>query len=85
MAAVRVYLTRMREVQRLAGRKMGTDVAVADKATRVAVYSPLAVLAVIVKLLVDRAVITDADLAAAFAAMDGTAWDDEPREPVRDP
>jgi hypothetical protein len=76
MATVKAYVAAMRAAQQGVAAKLGSSLA--DKRTQVTVTSVLAVQAVLVKLLVDKGVVTDAELQAALNTAQGDAYPDEP-------
>jgi len=81
MATVKAYVVQLRAAQRQIGTKLGTDVTRIDKQSRVINGSLLALLAVVIKVLVDNGAMTDVQLQTAYQqAMDDT-WPDEPIEP----
>lgn len=65
------------------GRRMGVDLQQQDTPTRVVVNVVAIMIGVILKLLVDKALVTNADLTAAFgAARDSEAYGYEPVQPA---
>ncbi len=82
MATVKQYVTQIWDRQRVIGRKLGSDVGRVDKQTRVLVLSIDVIIAVIVKVLVDKGVVTDAELLAALDAARDDIYADEPTEPA---
>lgn len=78
MATVAQYVTSMRQRQDVIARKLGSDIATADKQTRVVNLAILILLAVVIKLLVDKAVLTDAELTATLNAARDDTWPEEP-------
>jgi hypothetical protein len=81
MATVKTYVTQLQNRQIVIARKFGCDIAQADKQTRVLNLSVLALLAVVIKTLVDKGVITDAELLATLDAARDDTYPDEPMEP----
>lgn len=81
MATVKQYIQSMRSRQDMIARKFGCDISQADKQVRVLNLSVLALIAVVVKALVDKGVITDAELMAVMDAARDDAYQDEPVEP----
>lgn len=81
MATVKQYVQQVRDAQRAIARKFGCDVYATDKQTRVAILSVLCLLAVLIKTLVDKGLITDAELKATLDAAAADAYPDEPTEP----
>lgn len=81
MATVKQYVTQLRTAQRQIANKLGVDVTQTDRQTRVIIRTILALLAVVIKVLVDQGVITDGQLQTAYQqAMDDT-WPAEPEQP----
>lgn len=85
MATVKQYVQQLRDAQRVIARKFGVDVYLTDKQTRAIVLSGLCLLAVVIKTLVDKGVITDADLKATLDAAKADLYPDEPVEPPLSP
>lgn len=81
MATVKQYTTRLRSAHERIALKLGTDMVSAPKELRVAVTGGLVLLAVVVKTLVDKGVVTDAELNATFTAVEEALYDDEPANP----
>lgn len=81
MATVKQYLTQLRARQDAIAVKLGTDISRADKQMRVLNLSVLALLAVLIKTLTDKQLITDGELLAVLNAARDDAYDDEPIEP----
>lgn len=61
---------------------MGVSFAGSDKKTRVLIRVVLGVFATLIKLLVDKGVLTDAEVQAALSTSAGDAYTDEPLEPT---
>lgn len=76
MATVKAYVAAMRAAQQGVAVKLGSSLS--DKRTQVMVTSVLAVQAVLVKLLVDKGVVTDQELQAALNTAQADAYPDEP-------
>lgn len=81
MATVKQYLVQLRQRQDAIARKFGADVSRAGKSARVLNLSLLCLLAVLIKTLVDKGVLTDAELVATLDAARDDAYPDEPVEP----
>lgn len=81
MATVKQYGTRLWRVYRALGRTMGVDPASMPKELRVLVKASCAILGVLLKVLVDRNVVTDAQLEAGYAAAEVELYPDEPVDP----
>lgn len=78
MATVKQYVTQMFDRQTVIARKMGVDITKATKVQRVLNLSQTVLVAVVVKTLVDKGVITDAELNATLNAARDDAYNDEP-------
>ena len=81
MPTVKQYVTALSNRQQSIAMKYGADVTRTSKTTRVAIKSVLVLLAVVVKTLVDKGVVTDAELTATLDAARDDAYDDEPVDP----
>ena len=82
MPTVKQYVTALSNRQQIIAIKYGADINRTSKTTRVAIKSVLVLLAIVVKTLVDKGVITDAELTATLDAAKDDAYDDEPLEPA---
>lgn len=82
MATVGQYVTQLWTQQRALAKRLGTDLGRADKPTRVLNTANLILAAIIIKVLVDKGVITNQDLAAGLATAQAEVWDDLPTEPL---
>ena len=80
MATVKQYVVNMRNAQQTVAMKLGSSLA--DKRSQVLVTSVLAIQAVLIKLLVDKGVVTDAELATALNTALNDTYPDEP-DPVQ--
>jgi hypothetical protein len=74
-------MNKIRGVMVAVGRKMGVDMAGTPKELRVGLLALAAVLAVLIKTLVDQNVITDAQLQDGLDALELDPQDDEPGLP----
>ena len=81
MATVKTYGTRLWGAYRALGRAMGVDLASSSKEARVLIKATCAILGVLLKVLVDRGVLTDAQLEAGYAAAEAELYPDEPVNP----
>jgi hypothetical protein len=81
MATVKAYVVAMRTAQKQVGLKLGSGLG--DKRAQVLVTSVLAILGVLIKLLVDKGIVTDAELQAALNAAQADTYADEPDDPVQ--
>jgi hypothetical protein len=80
MATVKQYVVNMRNAQQAVAIKLGSSLA--DKRSQVLVTSVLAIQAVLIKLLVDKGVVTDQELTTALNTALNDTYPDEP-EPVQ--
>lgn len=71
---VKQYAVRLWDIRVAVSRQLGSDVSVADIATRAEAMSSDVVTAVILKLLVDKGVFTDAQLNTAAQAIIGATF-----------
>lgn len=78
MTTVKEYAGRFRTGWNKVTRRFDADLNAGPKDLRVAVMAVLTLLAVVVKVLVDKGLITDAELMAAFAAAED---EEQAREP----
>lgn len=85
MATIKQYVTQLRGRQEVIARKLGCDITRSGKSDRVQQLADLVLLAVLIKTLVDKGVITDAELIATLNAARDDAYDDEPIEPPPEP
>lgn len=76
MATVKTYVANMKPVARQIAVKYGSSGD--EKTLRVAVITMLTMLAVVIKLLVDKGVVTDAELQTAFGQTGNDGYDEEP-------
>jgi hypothetical protein len=81
VATLAAYVQALRDRQVVIARKLGSDVSRSDKQTRVLNLSVLTLLATVIKTLVDKGVITDAELLATLDTARDGAYADEPAEP----
>lgn len=79
---VKQYIQALRNRQNLIAKQFGSDITGADKPSRVANLALLVLLAVLIKVLVDKGVITDAELTAALDLARDDNWPDEPSYPA---
>lgn len=80
MATVKQYVAALEQRQEVIAVKFGSDMTRAAKPLRVLNKSLLVLLAVLVKTLVDKGVITDQDLNTTLNSARDDAYDDEPME-----
>jgi hypothetical protein len=78
---VKAYVQALRDRQLIIGEKLGTHLQGTPKEDRVLNLSVLALLSVLIKTLVDKGVITDAELTATLNEARDDAWPDEPNLP----
>jgi hypothetical protein len=81
MATLAQYNNALKQSSAAVARKMGVHFAGADMQTRVMVRVILGMFATLIKLLVDKGVLTDAEIQTAFDAAAGTAYTPEPSVP----
>jgi hypothetical protein len=87
VTTIKTYVAGIRSVVRNVSRYLGEDTALESQSDRVAGMSILAALCVLIKLLVDKGVITDADVQTAYAALnaDTASYPDAPPTPIGGP
>jgi hypothetical protein len=87
VTTVKAYVSGIRSVVRNVSRYLGEDTGLEGRSERVAGMSILAALAVLIKLLVDKGVITDTDIQQAYAALnaDTASYPDAPVTQVGGP
>lgn len=86
MATIKQYVKNLRDAQYDVALKFGTDLSMSDAPMRALMLSNLTVTAILMKSLVDKGVITDAELKATLdqvrqavynrEPVDATGWDD---------
>ena len=81
MPTVKAYVTALSNRQQVIAMKYGADLNRTSKTTRVAIKSVLVLLAIVIKTLVDKGVVTDAELTATLDAARDDAYPDEPVDP----
>lgn len=81
MATVRAYLTALGTTRNQVAALFGTDIAQLPKEIRASSNANLVCIALVVKALTDKGVITPADLQAAQAAVLADVWTQEPSLP----
>lgn len=83
MTTVRQYVSSLRSVARTVGRSLGLDVGFLNREDRVQLNLITAMNCVLIKLLVDQGVLTDAQVTAAYTAFlnDPNAYPDIPPVP----
>ena len=77
MATVKQYIVALRQRQDVIAKKLGCVISQEPKGARVINISLLALLSVLIKTLVDKGVITDAELVATLQAAADDVWPDE--------
>jgi lipid-binding SYLF domain-containing protein len=86
MATTRQVWDGLRTVRNQVAARLGVDVTTSSKEARAMGNANLAMVAVVVKVLIDKGLITGAELQAAANAAasgaDGSSWDDEPINPT---
>lgn len=78
MATAREYATQAWAIEKAIAAKMGLQLEMASKDQRITVRSLLLIIAVLMKLLVDKGVLTNAELTGAFAFIRDDTYPDEP-------
>lgn len=68
MTTIRAYIAEMQQRQYQIGLALGCDLSKTDKTTRIVNMATLAMIATVMKTLVDQGVITDAQLLATLNA-----------------
>lgn len=81
MATVKQYIQALQDRQTIIAKKFGADITGADKQTRVMNLALLALIAVLVKTLVDKGLITDADLTGTLNLARDDNYQNEPLDP----
>lgn len=81
MATVKQYILQLRTRQRVIAEKLGCDIGGADTQTRVGNVALLALLAVLIKTLTDKGVISDQELLATLNAARDDGYDPESSAP----
>lgn len=81
MATARFYANQLSARVGKVAFAFGVDVSGIDKQTRVMFRTIMIVLGVLVKIMVDKGVVTDAELGAAFDTVAGDTYPDEPVNP----
>lgn len=85
MATVQQYSVQLLGAARRVALKMGLEPTLAGKETRIMLRVLVGINAALIKTLVDKGVITDADLFAAIASTVGSPYPDEPVDPPGPP
>jgi hypothetical protein len=81
ITTVQQYTNALKQSSAAVARKMGVHFAGSDMPTRVMIRVILGLFATLIKLLVDKGVITDAEVQAALTAATGDVYTEEPAEP----
>lgn len=81
MATVRDYVAILWDKQKDIALRLGSDIRTADKRTRIVNISILALIAVVIKDLVDNGVTTNARLNTVLNTALGETWPEEPDDP----
>lgn len=76
MATVGQYVTQLWTEQRKLAKRLGADLGRADKPTRVLNMANLILAGIIIKVLVDKGVVTNADILSGIASARDEVWDD---------
>lgn len=78
MTSIPQYVTVIRDRQRIIARKLGCDPMRADKQTRAINLASIIIAACVLKAIVDKGLISDAEVLAVFNAARDAIYDDEP-------
>jgi hypothetical protein len=81
IATVKQYAAAVWQSQRRIGAKLGVSLARETKPIRVLGIAESVDFGVLIKLLIDKGVLTNAELDAALAAAEADLYDNEPLEP----
>jgi len=81
VTTVKQYTTRLRSGVQKVALRFGTDLNGSTKTLRAVVMGVLVMIAVVVKTIVDKGVVSDAELLATFQAAEDEAQDGEPDLP----
>lgn len=81
MASVHDYVTILWDRQKDIAWRLGTDLRTADKRTRIVNFTLLALLAALIKDLIDNGQTTGARLNAVLTTALGESWPEEPDDP----
>lgn len=81
MATTKQYAKNVRDAMRTIARKMGLYVDSSDKTLRVVASAVAVPIGVLAKVLVDKGVVTDAELQAALNAAAADDYPEEPNDP----
>lgn len=84
MATIGQYVTQMGNAQKKIARKLGYDLASGPLEQRVPVLVCDVMIAVVLKALVDKGVVTDAELVAALNSVRDDTYDTQPTDPIPD-
>lgn len=74
MATVKQYAIQLWQTQKTVSQKLGADIASSDTTSRVVAVTSDVMLAGLIKILVDKGVITNQDLTAAYTAITNASF-----------
>lgn len=80
MATIKQYASQLWATHKTIAQKFGVDVASADRLTRSVALAEDVMLGTLVKILVDKGLITNADLTAAYTAVTNATFPQLPAE-----
>lgn len=83
--SVKEYWTDLRQTSRSTSLKFGVDLRYASMEVRALAAVTGSMFAVLIKLLVDKGIITDTEVRQAWVAARGEVWDIEPIQPPETP
>ena len=81
MATIQQYVNILVQRETLVARRLGVDLGWSDKSTRVVNRCMLILTAVLVKAMVDKGLVTDAEMLDLLDSAGATAWADLPWPP----
>lgn len=81
MASIPAYVDALKDAAVAVAYKRGVQVTKSDKNTRVLVLALLTIVAAVVKAIVDKGLLTNAELQATLDLASGDAYPDEPIQP----
>jgi len=82
MATIPVYVQKLWDAQQWIARQMGVDIRVVSQETRVGILAQDLTTAVILKTLVDKGVVTDAELTTTMNAVRNAIYARQPPEVI---
>jgi predicted XRE-type DNA-binding protein len=85
MTAISQYVTQMQTRQQIIATKLGCDISRSSKPSRVMNLALLVLIAALIKTLVDKGVMTDAEILATLNTARDASYNDEPITPPDSP